>query len=225
MRNVTWHEVDGVVASIQEFQALDAAQGESFFEHEEHEGSSQNIPVKPPRGSVPCGSGCFAAIASLMPSKPKESELVMSGYLWKLGHHHEDKPGDIFSWRRRLALVRKSPTGTAFVYISEKDDGHAHVGCLLSEQVKVQEEPPITFSLSDEERHRMASCIHIYDIAFSEELGKEYEPCQDYYTKEVPNKLYPFSICQGDKKAAWAVTNEDDLEYWLRKLREHTEGE
>eukprot|EP00930_Biecheleria_cincta_P103648 TRINITY_DN95676_c0_g1_i1.p1 TRINITY_DN95676_c0_g1~~TRINITY_DN95676_c0_g1_i1.p1 ORF type:complete len:249 (+),score=40.50 TRINITY_DN95676_c0_g1_i1:85-831(+) len=231
-RSVTWQEVDGACASILEFQAREASQGDVFFEHEE---SSQNIPLEPTGGRSSSGSSCFAGcglLTSLVPSlgNSQDSELVMSGYVWKLGHHHEDKPGDIFSWRRRLALVRKSPTETAFVYISEKDDGHAHVSCLLSQQgqpgsVKVQEEPTIEFSLSDEAMREVASQIHTYDIAFAEELGMDYERCQDYYTKEVPQKLYPFSMSQGDKQALWAVTNEDDLEYWLRKLRQHIDGE
>lgn len=216
VRSVTWQQVDGVCASILEFQ-----EGDSFFEEHEGSNSSLVIPAEPPRGAS-CFAGC-GLFKSLLVSKPKESDLVMSGYLWKLGHHHEDKPGDIFSWRRRLALVRKSPTETAFVYISEKEDGAAHVGCVLSQKVKVQEEPPIAFSLSDEDTNRVASGIYTYDIAFAEELGMDHENSQDYYTKEVPKKLYPFSMSQGDKKASWAVTNEDDLEYWLRKLRQHTD--
>eukprot|EP00441_Pelagodinium_beii_P024599 CAMPEP_0197664560 /NCGR_PEP_ID=MMETSP1338-20131121/58713_1 /TAXON_ID=43686 ORGANISM="Pelagodinium beii, Strain RCC1491" /NCGR_SAMPLE_ID=MMETSP1338 /ASSEMBLY_ACC=CAM_ASM_000754 /LENGTH=231 /DNA_ID=CAMNT_0043243231 /DNA_START=12 /DNA_END=707 /DNA_ORIENTATION=- len=220
MRSVAWREVDGACEEIMLYQVRSVEEFDGVF----HEHEAQ-LPLSGRQGS--CFAGCFAQLPllKLVTGLPgaEAGDMYMQGHVWKLSHKQGVSPTDIFNWRRRLAFVRQTKTETALAYISEKDNGNVHVSCILQQlekknEVKLRIDSPIALeSLTKDAKDQVAFMISQYSIAIDDD-ATGMMMIQDHYVKEVPETLYPFTIFQEDKSITWALTNQDDFDYWMRKL-------
>jgi len=246
-RRVTWSDVEGSCDEIFKFEVIhpDAtaplvAGSTASTEDPKESEPEQKEPltlIDYLKFITPCG--CYSGVRRLFDQPSRQAGYVTpaKGHLWKLNHDAENDMEDIRSWRRRLFFLRKCEQQTAFMYISEKDDGSVVLSCLLrghgresgdvcTEELDTVELPRI----SNADKNWAINNMHSYELAFTIDHGVT--PL-DEMDAQVPRMLYPISLSweepSGDgssvdseeryRKVVVAATSEVARKRWLNALK------
>eukprot|EP00448_Togula_jolla_P004288 CAMPEP_0170610908 /NCGR_PEP_ID=MMETSP0224-20130122/22910_1 /TAXON_ID=285029 /ORGANISM="Togula jolla, Strain CCCM 725" /LENGTH=224 /DNA_ID=CAMNT_0010936315 /DNA_START=76 /DNA_END=747 /DNA_ORIENTATION=- len=196
------------------------------FEQVEDSGRVEPLNEEPPRRKSKESTGCCAFIrtfssfiAQLM---SPEGSREIEGHLWKLNSKTEATPelmAKIGNWRRRQWLIEpmQSPRGVALKYISEKEDGKAHLVCMLKADgmphATVEELEDVEMDeMKPEDIQHIITDMHDYDLAFDDSALRRTE---DDYIAEVPTMLHPFTISAADGfHLTVAATDEGTAQMW-----------